>query len=298
MLIPKRRMVVPRSKPQPAETLGPNGRSQRSPASRRAGFTLLELLVVISLLAVLTALLLPALSGAKAKANAIKCRSNLRQMGLALIMYVNDCGAYPSRTYVATNLLGAGRVSFSPDDGVHRQEPEEQGVQRCPSRVRPPRRPSRGTGGILSFGPASASYGYNEEGYFANGETIEFRGLAGVSMDRGSRPITESEVVVPSDMIALGDSFAPLSKGISGLPTDAVTESIGLSRWEGSGFRGRGVPEAVGRAIARHRNRANIVFCDGHAEAPSLPTLFLDRDDASLRRWNRDHEPHRLDSSP
>ena len=49
---------------------------------------------------------------------------------------------------------------------------------------------------------------------------------------------------------------------------------------------------------ARHQGKANVVFCDGHVESPTIQYLFEDISDTALSRWNRDHLPHREGLSP
>jgi prepilin-type N-terminal cleavage/methylation domain-containing protein len=77
---------------------------------RPRAFTLIELLVVISIIAILLAILLPALISAREQARAVACRSNLKQLCTAMIMYANDNhGAFPA--YAST-------VTVTPQDWI------------------------------------------------------------------------------------------------------------------------------------------------------------------------------------
>jgi len=90
--------------------------------SLKKAFTLIELLVVIAIIAILAAMLLPALSKAKKKAQQAQCMSNLKQFGLAMVMYVSDY----NDNFPASGSNGEG---WHTEDWIYWQRPGD-GTQR------------------------------------------------------------------------------------------------------------------------------------------------------------------------
>ena len=88
----------------------PNRRRVRVAALLRSGFTLVDVLATISVIAVLIGLLVPGLAGVTESARRVTCQSNVRQIGLALVMYTNDYhGQLPRSRYVDARGGGSAR---------------------------------------------------------------------------------------------------------------------------------------------------------------------------------------------
>lgn len=258
--------------------------------NKNSALTLIELLVVIAIIGILAALLLTAISQAKGRALRIQCANNVRQLGLALQSFVTENNIYPlfiGSPYGAWVAELQHTELSSTTNRVSSGQYLSQGVWKCPAANKPANLPPH---------RGYFSYGYNCYGLTRPTDTISL-GLGGhnlwdpprnlASTNLPAPPVNELEVVSPSEMMAIGDSF---------YGGNGIIEDGGLVLGRTSGLRD--YFGSTKRSYARHQGRANVVFCDGHVESPTLISLFADTNDAGLVRWNRDHLPHREKIAP
>lgn len=260
-----------------------------SPTSKKvtSAFTLIELLVVIAIIAILAAMLLPALSKAKAKAKTISCINNLRQMGIALPLYRSDSADY----YPCGIDLAIDSAWIWPPLLRQYTGNKSTSIFQCPSA--PPQ-----SQWVLSFGsgqpaidgylqnevhliPGSTnfmSYGYNVWG--AISENRPNLGLGVYKNDAIYGSSKESSVVKPTDMIAIGDSNWDLKRN-------------GDPNW--SGFIGMYAERQW--PLDLHDLRADILFCDGHVQAVKRAFVVSQLNTPANapepdKLWNRDNQYH------
>lgn len=239
------------------------------------GFTLIELLVVVAIIGILAAMLLPALSKAKAQAQSTSCKNHLHQMGLSLNMYVEDTKFYPwlmglSPQRSATLSWPDALQPYYKLDWTNRNYhcPAYQG-QMINEHVY-----------LQVFG----SYSYNYEGATTYLPAVsQYLGLGFNYAHDDMRPVSEAEVLVPSDMFAIMDSRGgtQLVDDITGFFGAFYTSCYPI------GLAGNFLQFQQPR---QHGSRFNVLFCDGHVVAIKLTDLFNPTNTASS--WNHDHQPH------
>ncbi len=206
-------------------------------AINTAGFTLVELMIVVAILATAASLLMPAVSQARSTAKSVTCLSNLRQMGIALQMYVIDHRQTYPQPFVEVDLGSAGEncLWFNAIDRY-------TGL--------PVKR-------YTSASDRNYSYFKQDPVWATFGETTASTG------GNGSRTI---KMNIDFGAIGSGVKWGRLGKIIDPIRTvvlfDAISPDVGFSTSDSSRFHG-----SESHAALRHSRfrSANVLFVDGHA---------------------------------
>lgn len=242
-------------------------------------FSLVELLVVIAIIAILAALIFPAFSRAKDRARALSCASRLKEIGLAMDMYVSDHNIYPAA--LGGNPLNTWADQLAPFYPLNWTNL----AWHCPSYIaeggKVIRQPPPEGGGTFHF---AGSYAYNASGMlgFAANNTNLIRNSSWLGLGLLNRKVPENRVVSPSEMYAAGDSRPLRYHDRSG-----IEGSMKMYPWQL-------VPVDPSTKDAEveppHAGVYNLLFADGRVSFVQRRDYLLPPLAAS--HWNRDNQPH------
>jgi prepilin-type processing-associated H-X9-DG protein/prepilin-type N-terminal cleavage/methylation domain-containing protein len=233
-------------------------------------FTLIELLVVIAIIAILAAMLMPALGQARERGKAISCLSNNKQIGLALAMYTNEHNDYlpnfsdgnpGSNPINFTNPWHQALAAYIAPDTVYKDPNNkvspEKGVWLCPS-----------------VGSNEMKGTYWGGGYGANRTLMRYAYANSSMTPLGSTKI--GRIRKPSIVAAIGDTGRPVNV-VAGKPISYVPWMTWITGAQAAGNwkmpSGTGPSSGTEQPAARHSGSANIVFADGHAESVKFEKL-------------------------